>query len=61
MSGGRGGDAQANSAVPVASDPTGEITIFDSIQKQLGLKLEPRRRAESVIVIDHIERQPTEN
>jgi uncharacterized protein (TIGR03435 family) len=59
--GGRGRDAPANSPVPVASDPTGGVTFFDAIQKQLGLKLEPRKRPEPVIVIDHIDRQPTEN
>jgi uncharacterized protein (TIGR03435 family) len=61
-SGGRGGDAgQAASGVPSASDPTGGLTIFEAVQKQLGLKLEKQKRSMPVIVIDHLEEKPTEN
>jgi uncharacterized protein (TIGR03435 family) len=44
-----------------ASDPTGGYTIFEAVEKQLGLKLEAQKRSEPVIVIDHIEQTPTEN
>jgi uncharacterized protein (TIGR03435 family) len=35
--------------------------VFDALEKQLGLKLEERKLPMPVIVIDHIERAPTEN
>ena len=61
--GGRGGDpgAAGAPAVPTASDPTGGYTIFEAIEKQLGLKLEKQKRNMPVIVIDHLEQKPTEN
>jgi uncharacterized protein (TIGR03435 family) len=31
------------------------------VQAQLGLKLEPKRGSVEMIVIDHIEKTPTEN
>ena len=43
-----------------ATDPSG-VTLFDAIQDQLGLKLEQRKLPVDRIVIDHIERIPTEN
>ena len=60
---GRGGDGgqTAAAAAPAASDPTGALTIFEAIEKQLGLKLEMQKRPMPVIVIDHIEQKPTEN
>ena len=57
---GRGGDA-AGQGAPVAADPDGGYTIFESIEKQLGLKLEMRKQMLPVIVIDHLEQKPTEN
>jgi uncharacterized protein (TIGR03435 family) len=42
-----------------ASDPSGS-SIFSSIQ-QLGLKLEPRKAPLEMIVVDHVEKMPTEN
>jgi uncharacterized protein (TIGR03435 family) len=44
-----------------ASDPTGGTSIFDAVEKQLGLKLEAEKRPYPVFVIDHIEEKPTEN
>jgi uncharacterized protein (TIGR03435 family) len=44
-----------------ASDPTGGISIQDAMVKQLGLKLEQRKRVLPVVVIDHIEERPTGN
>jgi uncharacterized protein (TIGR03435 family) len=43
-----------------ASDPTGGISFFDAIDKQLGIKMETGKKAMSVLVIDHLE-QPSEN
>jgi uncharacterized protein (TIGR03435 family) len=54
ISGGPGG-AQA------ASDPSGSYTIFEAMEKQLGLKLEKQKRPMQVFVIDHIEQKPTDN
>jgi len=56
---GRGGNGSEN-AVPTASDPTPGVTLFEAIEK-LGLKLDQRKREMPVIVIDHMERKPTEN
>ena len=39
----------------------GGLSLFDAIQDQLGLKLEQRKAPVDRIVIDHIERIPTEN
>jgi uncharacterized protein (TIGR03435 family) len=44
-----------------ASDPNGAISLPDAINKQLGLKLEKRRRPVPILVIDHMEEKPTEN
>ena len=57
-----GGDGGAGAGgVPTASDPNGALSIFDAISKQLGLKLEQRKRPVPVLVIDHIEEKPTAN
>jgi uncharacterized protein (TIGR03435 family) len=44
-----------------ASDPGGGYSIFEAIEKQLGLKLEQQKRPVPVVVIDHIEQRPTDN
>ncbi len=58
MGPGRGG-AEAGPAV--ATDPVGGYTLFEAIEKQLGLKLETQKRMLPVIVIDHLEQKHTEN
>ncbi len=45
----------------VASEPTGAVTLFEAIDKQLGLKLEAKKRPVPILVIDHAEQKPTEN
>jgi uncharacterized protein (TIGR03435 family) len=57
---GRGGPPEGNPAGPAPPEPGG-LTIFAAIQKEFGLKLELHKRTMPVFVIDHIERQPTEN
>jgi uncharacterized protein (TIGR03435 family) len=42
-----------------ASDPSGG-SIFASVQ-QLGLRLEPRKAPVEFVVVDHVEKMPTEN
>jgi uncharacterized protein (TIGR03435 family) len=44
-----------------APDPTGGISIQDAIVRQLGLKLEQRKRMLPVVVIDRIEEKPLGN
>ncbi len=56
MGGGREGTRPPSDA---ASDPGG-LSIFAAVQ-QLGLKLEPRKEPLDLIVIDHLEKTPTEN
>ncbi len=42
-------------------EPNGTVSIFDAIEKQLGLRLEMHKRTLPVLVIDHIEEKPTDN
>jgi uncharacterized protein (TIGR03435 family) len=58
---GEGGPPPASDAATAASDPNGAITLFEAIEKQLGLKLEAQKRPVSVLVIDRAEQKPTEN
>jgi uncharacterized protein (TIGR03435 family) len=44
-----------------AADPIGGVSIFEAVEKQLGLKLVEHKRPVSVLVIDHIDQQPTDN
>jgi uncharacterized protein (TIGR03435 family) len=48
-------------SAPDAAEPSGAITLFEAIEKQLGLKLEQAKRPAQVLVIGHIEPKPTEN
>jgi uncharacterized protein (TIGR03435 family) len=57
MPGGREG--AGTDGVPVASDPAGS-SIFSSVQK-LGLKLERQKVPFELIVVDHLEKVPTDN
>jgi uncharacterized protein (TIGR03435 family) len=56
-----GGNTATDGAVPVASDVAAGATVFDALDKQLGLKLEERKLPMPIIVIDHIERAPSPN
>jgi len=49
--------------VPVASTPGDDAgpTLFGAIQEQLGLKLEQKKGMIDIIVVDHIDKVPTEN
>ena len=56
-----GGEAGAGAGPAAATDPNGGLTIFEAVEKELGLKLEKQKRTVKVTVIDHIEQKPTEN
>ncbi|HEV2690493.1 MAG TPA: TIGR03435 family protein [Bryobacteraceae bacterium] len=43
------------------TDPSGALSLPDALRKQLGLKLELKKRPMQVLVIDHINEKPTEN
>ena len=57
--GGEGGPAPAGA--PAAADPGGGLSLFDAVEKQLGVKLEMHKRPIPVLVIDHIDEKPTDN
>jgi uncharacterized protein (TIGR03435 family) len=52
-----GGNAPGANA---AAEPSGGATLFSAVAA-LGLKLEQRKAPVEQIVIDHIEKTPTEN
>jgi uncharacterized protein (TIGR03435 family) len=58
--GGRGGDSMG-AGTNEASEPNGAISLYEAIEKQLGLKLQETKRPAQVLVLDHIEPKPTEN
>jgi uncharacterized protein (TIGR03435 family) len=41
-----------------ASEPSSAVSLFDAIERQLGMKLEMHKRPLPVLVIDHIEEKP---
>ena len=45
----------------VAADPIGGVSLFEAVDKQLGLKLVEQKRLAPMLVIDLIERKPTDN
>jgi uncharacterized protein (TIGR03435 family) len=54
------GAGGADGAVGIAQDESGP-TIFAALQEQLGLKLEQKKTTISIMVVDKIEKTPTEN
>jgi uncharacterized protein (TIGR03435 family) len=54
------GGGENNSPASAASEPSGGSSVFASVQK-LGLKLEKRRAPVEQLVIDHVEKTPTED
>ncbi len=61
-SAGRGGDSAQQSASPAgASTPSGGLTVFEAVDRQLGLKLAQQKHPVRVLVIDKVNRTPTDN
>lgn len=56
-----GGQGPPDAASETASDPNGAVSFYDAVSKDLGLKLVKEKRPEPVLVIDHIDEQPTSN
>jgi uncharacterized protein (TIGR03435 family) len=56
-----GGEGMRGGEADQAADPSGALTIFEALEKQLGLKLEKRKRTVEMVVIDHLEQKPAEN
>jgi uncharacterized protein (TIGR03435 family) len=54
-----GGGSDARPAEGVSDATAG--SIFSAVQEKLGLKLDPRKSAAEILVIDHAEKVPTEN
>lgn len=50
-----------SASVPQAADPIAGYSIFEALEKELGLKVELQKRTMQVTVIDHLEEKPTEN
>ncbi|HTA47014.1 MAG TPA: TIGR03435 family protein [Bryobacteraceae bacterium] len=48
-------------SVGEAVEPSGAVTLAEAVSKQLGLRLEKRKRLLPAIVIDHMELTPIEN
>ncbi len=44
-----------------ASDNSESTSLFAAVQEQLGLRLEARKLPIGILVIDHVEKVPTEN
>jgi uncharacterized protein (TIGR03435 family) len=55
-----GGPGGAPAGGGDASDPTGGVSLFDAVDRQLGLKLEMRKRPMKVLVIDSVQEKPIE-
>ncbi|MEP7353233.1 MAG: TIGR03435 family protein [Acidobacteriota bacterium] len=51
----------AASPTTAAAEPIAGISLFEAVDKQLGLKLEKSKRNFPVTVIDHIDQTPSEN
>jgi uncharacterized protein (TIGR03435 family) len=49
--------SQASGAMPEAADPN-TISVFEAVQKELGLKLVKQTRSIPVIVVDHVDEKP---
>jgi uncharacterized protein (TIGR03435 family) len=54
-----GGAASGSRPADTVGDPSGS-SIFSTVQ-QMGLKLEARKAPLETIVVDHLEKAPTEN
>jgi uncharacterized protein (TIGR03435 family) len=59
--GGPGGPGVQGNAPAVASDPSGGGTSLTDAVQSMGLKLESRKATVDQLIVDHLEKTPTEN
>jgi uncharacterized protein (TIGR03435 family) len=61
--GGRGALAGPDGGAPAAglAEPDNGPTLLQAIQSQLGVKLEQKKTPVEILVVDHVEKVPTEN
>jgi uncharacterized protein (TIGR03435 family) len=52
-------EAPGGAEIGDAAEP--ELSLFTALQEQLGLRLESRKAPGDVVVVDHVEKIPTEN
>ena len=43
------------------ADPSGALSLFDALDRQLGIKLELQKQTMPVLVVDSVEQTPTDN
>jgi uncharacterized protein (TIGR03435 family) len=55
-----GGDAGGGGPMPASDADTGP-TLFAAVQEQLGLKLESKKSMVDLVIVDRLEKTPTEN
>jgi uncharacterized protein (TIGR03435 family) len=60
LTGGVVGSSPSLSPLPAQSEASGP-SLFEALQDQLGLKLQPKKVAIDILVVDHMEKRPTEN
>jgi uncharacterized protein (TIGR03435 family) len=59
---GRVGDKREGAGgASAAPEPNGAISLYEALEKQLGLKLETQKSPMPVLVVDHVEQKPTDN
>jgi uncharacterized protein (TIGR03435 family) len=49
----------AGSAMPEAAEPNG-LSVFEAVERELGLKLVKQKRSVPVTVVDHVLEKPVE-
>jgi uncharacterized protein (TIGR03435 family) len=52
---------QAGAAPEPPHEPSSGLSIFEALEKQLGLKMETKKRSMPVIVVDYLEEKATDN
>lgn len=57
----KSGETTQRSDTASAVVPNGSLSLFEAIDKELGLKLELQRGPMPVVVLDHVKQKPTEN